>query len=623
MQINRARTAGSNSVPRPPIRWKAIFVVVLDLFVWWVMFAVASLGIGIRPVLLATVAMSTHLVVGLLIGLYRERYQPISFEEMGALAISATAAGGAALAVHLVIAPERYMRSIALAATATLLLQYFHRYARRFRARVVQRQRGRVTSMPVLVIGAGEGGLRAIRTMHMDRNQAYLPLAILDDDPTQWNRRIEGVRVAGSVQQLGDIARRHRVRGVVVAIPSASNATLARLATQIRNHGLEPFVTPPVQRLLGVGTAAEITRVNDESLMRRQVVDIDVDSVRSYLTGRSILVTGAGGSIGSELARQILAFGPRQLICLDHDDSALHALRGSFADHHLDVIVTTLADIRDGDRLDDVFARHRPELVFHAAALKHLPALERDPGEGWKTNVLGTANVLAACEAFGVEQAVNISTDKAADPVSVLGYTKRIAERLTAAAAASTRRRFVSVRFGNVIGSRGAVLETFERQLAEGGPLTVTHPEVSRYFMAIREAVRLTLQAAVIGRGGEVLVLDMGEPVRIADVARQMIEQSGDPIDIRYVGLRHGEKLHEQLLGDGEVAERPLHPMIDHVPVPALDLAQLRGFVSSHGLDVDDSEALRTLMGLGAPMPADPREDANDGEGPPEQSNVG
>ncbi|MEI7548167.1 MAG: polysaccharide biosynthesis protein, partial [Actinomycetota bacterium] len=219
-------------------------------------------------------------------------------------------------------------------------------------------------------------------------------------------------------------------------------------------------------------------------------------------------------------------------------------------------------------RIDEVFATFRPNVVFHAAALKHVPALESAPDEGWKTNVLGTRNVLAAAETSGVERFVNISTDKAADPINVLGLTKRVAEQLTAATAHRTGRPYVSVRFGNVIGSRGSVMETFQYQIEAGGPVTVTHPDVTRFFMAVREAVRLTLQAATIGSPGEVLVLDMGAPVRIVDVARQLIEQSGKPIEVEFTGLRPGEKLHEVLTAPEEAASRPHHPLIDHIEVP-------------------------------------------------------
>jgi FlaA1/EpsC-like NDP-sugar epimerase len=288
-----------------------------------------------------------------------------------------------------------------------------------------------------------------------------------------------------------------------------------------------------------------------------------------------VLVTGAGGSIGSELCRQIHRFAPGELMMLDRDESALHAVQLALRGRALlDGSELILADLRDPDAIRDVFSDRRPEVVFHAAALKHLPLLERYPGEAVKSNVHGTLTVLEM--ARGVEKFVNISTDKAANPTSVLGYSKRITERLTAHAAMINEGNFLSVRFGNVLGSRGSVLTAFSAQAAAGGPITVTHPEVTRYFMTVHEAVQLVIQAAAIGRPGEALVLDMGKAVRIADVARQLAEQAPHPVDIIYTGLRPGEKLHEELFGSGESDVRPFHHLISHVGVPPLDPAEVR-----------------------------------------------
>jgi FlaA1/EpsC-like NDP-sugar epimerase len=289
-----------------------------------------------------------------------------------------------------------------------------------------------------------------------------------------------------------------------------------------------------------------------------------------------VLVTGAGGSIGSELCRQVAQFRPDRLVMLDRDESGLHAVqlsldgRGLLDDRNL-----VVADIRDQQRLDEVFREHRPQVVFHAAALKHLPLLEMHPSEALKTNILGTYQMLQTALRHGVERFVNISTDKAADPCSVLGYSKRITERLTAAADQSSPGTYCSVRFGNVLGSRGSVLTAFETQVASGGPITVTDPEVSRYFMTVQEAVRLVVQAGALDSAGEVLVLDMGEPVRIADVARRLAETADRHIQVVYTGLRPGEKLHEVLLGPGEEDRRPNHPLLSQVPVPPLDGAVL------------------------------------------------
>ena len=336
--------------------------------------------------------------------------------------------------------------------------------------------------------------------------------------------------------------------------------------------GLAPKVIPSVKELLSGG--ARIDGVRDpriSDLLGRRPVRTDVAAVAGHFAGKRILVTGAGGSIGSELCRQLHRLDPAELVMLDRDESALHAVQLALHGRALlDSDQAALADIRDPYRVRQIFSQFRPEIVFHAAALKHLPLLERYPAEAFKSNVLGTLTVLEAAAAYGAQSFVNISTDKAADPVCVLGYSKRIAERLTAHLASQTGGSYLSVRFGNVLGSRGSVLTSLSAQVAAGGPVTVTHPEVSRYFMTADEAVQLVLQAAVIGSGGEVLVLDMGEQVRIADMARRLVATASRDIDIVYTGLRPGEKLSEDLLGRDEVDERPHHPLIRHVPVEPL-----------------------------------------------------
>jgi FlaA1/EpsC-like NDP-sugar epimerase len=289
------------------------------------------------------------------------------------------------------------------------------------------------------------------------------------------------------------------------------------------------------------------------------------------------LVTGAGGSIGSELCRQLARFNPAELIMLDRDESALHEVQLSIHGRALlDTPQTVLADLRDEATINHIFETRKPEVVFHAAALKHLPLLERYPLEAYQTNVLGTLTLLIAAQRTGVGVFVNISTDKAANPISVLGYSKRIAERVTASVGQSAKSgKYMSVRFGNVLGSRGSVLMSFRDQIAKGGPLTVTHRGVTRYFMTISEAVQLVIQAGAIGSSGEALVLDMGTPVSIYDVAKQLVTNSGKPVEIEIVGLRAGEKVHEELFGDGEVDTRPRHPLISHVPVLPVDLGLL------------------------------------------------
>jgi dTDP-glucose 4,6-dehydratase len=336
--------------------------------------------------------------------------------------------------------------------------------------------------------------------------------------------------------------------------------------------GMTAMVLPPLEQILqNASVISNVRELSIEDLIGRHPVRLETESIAEYLQDKRVLVTGAGGSIGSELCRQLARFAPRELIMLDRDETALQESQLSISGHGLlDTNDVVLADIRDEVTLTRIFTERRPEVVFHAAALKHLPMLEQYPDEAWKTNVLGTLNVLRAAEAANVSTFVNISTDKAANPTSVLGHSKRVAEKLTAWMAERTGQRYLSVRFGNVIGSRGSMLPTFRKLIEAGGPITVTHPDVTRYFMTIPEACQLVVQAGGIGRRGEVLILDMGEPVLILDVAKRMIAQSGKDIEIVFTGLRHGEKLHEELVGEGEGDERPFHPKISHAHVDTI-----------------------------------------------------
>ena len=554
-------------------------VIATDLAIWPLSLALATSFYGHSPLdaplpALACIAMLTQFAVGYAAGLYRGTFRRFSFDEAGAVAVTAGAVGVLLIAVEYLVANEGRAGQILVLSTSVAVCAMFgHRYLRRVRA-----ERASIAAnshrIPVIVFGAGDGGYRAITGMHTVHSSAYRPVALIDDDPAKRRHRIGGLTVEGGSADLARIAAKYGAAAVLLAMPSATGEELRRLHAVVRAAGLDTLVMPPVQQLVGEGSPREITRYRDEDVLNRRIVEIDNAAVSRLVADSRVLVTGAGGSIGSELIRQLAMLNPASLIALDRDDSLLHHVIASLPEPQRQLCTPVIADIRDADRLDEIFAHHRPQFVFHAAALKHVPALEGAPSEGWKTNVLGTGNVLEACERHGVGRVVNISTDKAANPSNVLGYTKRIAERLTAASAARTNRPYVSVRFGNVIGSRGSAIETFERQIASGGPVTVTHPEMTRYFMAVREAVRLTMQASAIGRPGEVLVLDMGTPVKVLDVARQLIERSGNDVTITFTGLRPGEKMHEQLLGAGERAARPLHPMIDHVSVPALDLVR-------------------------------------------------
>jgi FlaA1/EpsC-like NDP-sugar epimerase len=434
-----------------------------------------------------------------------------------------------------------------------------------------------------------------------DPRGRYLPVGLIDDDPAKRHLQAHRVPVLGNRH---DIPEALAATGATTVVFSVANAE-ADLVREVRGISLAAGaafkVVPSVSELLDSRVrVSDVRDVQISDLLGRHQVDTDVDSIAGYLTGKRVLVTGAGGSIGSELCRQIHRFGPAELMMLDRDESALHAVLLSIdGNARLDDPSVILADLRDADVIRRIFDTRRPQVVFHAAALKHLPLLERYPGEAVQTNIWGTLTVLEA--AAGVERFVNISTDKAANPISVLGYSKRITERLTAYTAGTAGGTFLSVRFGNVLGSRGSVLTAFNAQIARGGPLTVTHPEVTRYLMTTQEAVQLVIQAAAIGRGGEALVLDMGKPVRIAEMARHMAQLAPVPIRIEYSALRPGEKLHEELFGAGEVDRRPLHPLISHVEVPPLHPAHVRRLDAYAGADVLSGRLAELCRAGGSP----------------------
>lgn len=478
------------------------------------------------------------------------------------------------------------------------------RYGVRAAELLRQRTHSSAAAKRVLVVGAGRAGITIISEMRNKPQLELLPMGFVDDDPRKQNAIIHGLRVLGQCKDIPHLLRKHEVGLVVIAVPNAPGKVVREITAICDSAGAQTKIIPGIDNLLdGKVRVSQLRNVQIEDLLRRHTVQTDTGAVRKLIHGRRVLITGGGGSIGSELCRQVLRFGPAELVLVGHGENSIFGIHNEL--QHLAAAKATgqtetttlhavIADIRMPERLLAVFSRHQPEIVFHAAAHKHVPLMEANPSEAVTNNIIGTRNLLDVAVATGVEHFVMISTDKAVNPTSIMGASKRVAELLVHHTARHSGRPYVAVRFGNVLGSRGSVVLTFKEQIDRGGPVTVTHPDMRRYFMTIPEAVQLTLQAAAIGNGGEVFTLDMGEPIRIVDLARDMIELSGlevgRDIDIVFTGVRPGEKLYEELFVAGEDFHRTVHekifiagnassfvPLLLHESVSALEQAAQRG----------------------------------------------
>ena len=548
-----------------------------------------------RVVLIASVV---HLICNAALGLYGLLWRQAGIDEARRMIL----AGCAAIAV-LAAASFAFGRLpvsvVILGPTVATLLTGMTR----FRSRLFAWQRGSRTApgTRLVVIGAGRTGATLVRDLLANPQGGSAPVAILDDDLQLRGRTIKGVPVLGGLDDLPALAADLVVNQVVLAVPSAGPELVQRAAVAAERIGVPLKIVPGVHELIsGVSPRRQVRKARIEDLLGRTQVDTDLAGVSELVKDRTVLLTGAGGSIGSEIARQVARFHPTRLVLLDHDETHLHDVSASVGDELGATCVQVLADIRDREVMTQLFAAYRPDLVFHAAAHKHVPILERFPIEAITTNVFGTLNVLDAAADSGTERFVFISTDKAVRPKNVLGATKRLAEQLIAARSRS-RGRYCAVRFGNVLGSRGSVVPTFERQIASGGPVTITDSGMSRFFMSIEEAVQLVLQAAVFTDDNDLFMLEMGEQVRIVDLAHQMIRLSGyaeHEIELVITGARAGEKTEEELHSPSEQVHATPHPSIARlVPArPSLDmlnreLEDLRGLV-----DLRESEAARDRL---------------------------
>ena len=529
---------------------------------------------------MALIALVVKPIVYYLFGLYRRYWVYASTRELQLIAVTtATASVATALAIMLAILvgimPANFPRSVF---GIDWLLSLVSAGGLRLAVRVLfesgqasQKADGLAGMRRVVVVGAGDAGALVVREMRRNPQLHMLPVAFVDDDPEKQGKEIHGAPVAGPLRELASVANIHRAQEVVIAIPTAPGPVVRFVTDTCRAHGLTFRTMPGVYELIGGKVSvSRLREVDISDLLRREPARIDDEAVGRTLTGKSVLVTGAGGSIGVELCRQIARWRPSQLGLLGHGENsifdALLELRQDYSDLSLDPII---ADIRDLERLHNVFEEFRPEVVFHAAAHKHVPMMEVNVEEAVTNNILGTQSVVDTAVQFDVGRLVLISTDKAVQPMSVMGATKRLAESIVRHAADRTGRDFVIVRFGNVLGSRGSIVPIFKRQIARGGPVTITHPEMRRYFMTVPEAVHLVLQAASMGHSGETFVLRMGDQIRVLDLAEDLIRLSGlEPgkdIEITFTGIRAGEKLSEKLWDEGLEYEKTEHPDIVQV----------------------------------------------------------
>ncbi len=412
----------------------------------------------------------------------------------------------------------------------------------------------------LLIVGAGDAGERLLRGLRANSKMNYQPVGFLDDDPKKANRLMHGVPVLGDTTILTEIALRYNIDEVLIAIPFATHKKMRQIVEDCKKAGVDFKIVPTLTEIIdGKISINSVREVAYRDLLGREPVKLDEKRIVETLVGKNILVTGAAGSIGSELCRQIAKFNPNKLILYERAESPLYDLEMELTHHFPDLnIIPVLGDIQNTEELFNTFSTHHPHVIFHAAAYKHVPMMERHPWEAVKNNIGGTRNLLQITERFRAERFVLVSTDKAVNPTSVMGATKKVAEQLVQLYASryNIRTKFMVVRFGNVLGSVGSVVPLFRKQIKRGGPVTVTHPEITRYFMSIPEACQLILQAGAMGNGGEIFVLNMGKPIKILDIAEDVIRLSGfEPykdIDIEFIGLRPGEKLHEELVGEDE-----------------------------------------------------------------------
>ncbi|AVK82724.1 hypothetical protein C3943_03710 [Lysinibacillus sp. B2A1] len=537
-------------------------------------------GYSDKVILISAVTLLvSHHIAAYFFHLYDRMWSVASVRELLTIAYAVTISVATASGMQYIIKNDVYARVMIV----TWMLHIIMIGGSRFILRVLNDResfRNTANLKRVLIVGAGQGGAMLARNLMHAPYPDRLPVLFVDDDISKQQLKVMNVTVAGTTKDISKIVTKHGIDEIIIAIPSLGRIGIKSIYEDCAETNIPVKVMPSIEDVMtGKVAVNEMKEIQIEDLLGRDEVKLDMVAISKKLTDKVILVTGAGGSIGSEICRQVMNFQPKKLILLGHGENSIYTIHMELMRRSTGTnLVPIIADIQDRDRIFEVISEYLPDVIYHAAAHKHVPLMEYNPREAVKNNILGTKNVAEAAHEFDIGNFVMISTDKAVNPPNVMGATKRVAEMIVQNLAQESNTKFAAVRFGNVLGSRGSVIPLFKKQIAAGGPITVTHPDMTRYFMTIPEASRLVLQAGTLGGNGEIFVLDMGEPVKILDLARNLILLSGfteDEINIEYTGLRPGEKMYEELLNQEEIQAEHVFPGI-HIgranPMLKLDL---------------------------------------------------
>ncbi|WP_421381827.1 polysaccharide biosynthesis protein [Bacillus salacetis] len=547
-----------------------------------------NLSIAAFPILALssiTLLVSHHLFA-FVYRLYHKAWEYASVGEMVAIIKSVTISVLAAGTVQLLIQGDVYVRVLMITWMMHTIFIGGSRFAwRMYRDSIMK---SKEVKKRALIVGAGSAGTMLVRQLLKSNDTDLEPVAFVDDDIKKQKLQIYGVTVQGVTSDIPQLVQDLKIDNIIIAIPSLSKAEIQKIYQECSKTKAKTQIMPMIEDIVtGKVSVNQFREVQVEDLLGRDPIELDIKSISQKLTGKTILVTGAGGSIGSEICRQVSKFNPKKLLLLGHGENSIYTIDMELRNQYQNEIeiIPVIADIQDRSRIFEVMEEHAPDVIYHAAAHKHVPLMEYNPKEAVKNNVIGTKNVAEAADTFGVNTFVLVSSDKAVNPTNVMGSTKRIAEMVIQNLNKDSQTNFVAVRFGNVLGSRGSVIPLFKRQIQAGGPVTVTHPDMTRYFMTIPEASRLVIQAGALARGGEIFVLDMGEPVKIVDLAKNLIQLSGytiDEIGLKYSGIRPGEKMYEELLGENEVHSEAVFPKIFIGKTVEFDYERVYNLVENH-----------------------------------------